>query len=144
MNDGDNTNRILLLADDNDFGRSMLAAAGDLDFKLDFHHSLMDLGSFAALGSYQLIVVDHYLESMRGDEVAQYVEAFFQHIPVLIVANDATRLEMLMQFPKCVRAILDKNTAPMRILEECSTYVRARTACASPFERPTAVAGHLS
>jgi DNA-binding response OmpR family regulator len=118
MNDWDNTNKILLLADDSELGRNLVLSAEKYNFRLDFRHSLMDLGSFAALGQYQLILVDHYLESMRGDEVAQYVEAFFQHIPVIIVAADPIPLQVI-QFPKCVRSILNKNAEPANILAEC-------------------------
>ena len=135
MYNGNNTNQILVLADDLELGGNLLAAADKFDCRLDFRHSLMELGSFAALGLYEVVVVDYDLKSMRGDEVAQYIEAFFKHIPVILLALDPNSVLPHNQFPKCVRAILTKNSSALRILEECQEHRNAKSVISAGSEQ---------
>lgn len=110
---------VLLLEDDSFFAQSMAAVADGYQLSLDCYQSLIELGSFAALGKFNVIVVNLTLESMSGQEVAQYVTAFFPNIPVLIIFDQTIKSLAQVQFPPCVRGTFCKKTELKQILAKC-------------------------
>lgn len=81
------SHRVLLLGQDQSLYQQLLDVTTRSSSAINLVHadSLLALGSFAGLKEFDLIVVDYDLKSIRGIEVAQYVQAFFAEIPVIVL-----------------------------------------------------------
>lgn len=101
--------RIILIDDDDTFRSMMLAAGKNYPYILETYTSLADLGSFARLGNYDLAILDFHLPDMDGSEIAEYIEIFFKHTPVILVSADAGKPATALQNNKCIRSFMHKS-----------------------------------
>lgn len=101
--------RMLIIDDDLTFATVLSMFARSHGFAPEQHSSLIDLGSFARVREFDIAVIDYYLGSIRGDEIAEYVEMFFKDVPVIIVSSrDFTPTEVA-NWPAAVRKFVPKS-----------------------------------
>lgn len=100
--------RLLLIDDDEDFGRLMQAIAITQGVKLDYFPSLLALGRIGRIAEYDVAILDYYLGEMSGLEVAEYVERFFGGKPVIIVSGTWYSDIGWKNCPQCVRQFIPK------------------------------------
>lgn len=108
---------ILIIDDDVTFGAVMEATARRAGFDAEFHPSLVELGSFARLREFDLAVVDYFLESLRGDEVAQYADTFFEGLPVIVVSAKEFTPQETAKWPASVREFISKDKGPQAVVD---------------------------
>lgn len=109
--------RVLIIDDDITFGAIIEAMAKKNGLDAEFHPSLVELGSFARLREFDLAVVDYFLESLRGDEVAQYADTFFEGLPVVVVSAKEFTAEETRRWPQSVREFIAKDKGPQAVID---------------------------
>ncbi len=109
--------KVVIFDDDSNFGTLLTTKARAAGFEPSYFTSLVDMGSFARIKNYDLAIVDFYMDTIRGDEIAEYVDTFFKDIPVIIVSGeDFSQSEKMKQWPDTVRAFVPKTDGIDRIL----------------------------
>lgn len=109
--------KLVVVDDDPVFGALLMSKAKSAGFDARFFLSLVDMGSFARIKDYDLAVIDFYMDQIRGDEIAAYVDTFFKDIPVIIVsAEDFSSPERRKKWPPTVRAFVQKTDGVDKIL----------------------------
>jgi DNA-binding NtrC family response regulator len=117
----------LLLIDDDEFFRTLfLAIARASDVPAEAFASLADMPSFAALKDYDCVIVDYFLESFRGPEIAEYVDVFFNDLPVLVISGGEINDQDKRAWPTCIRRFVAKEAGPYAIIEQA---LKALAAC---------------
>jgi DNA-binding response OmpR family regulator len=81
------------------------------------------LGSFARIREYDVAVIDYFLGSMQGDEIAEYVDTFFSEIPVIIVSSRPFNDDEVASWPSSVRRFIAKSHGPGAIVEAARALV---------------------
>jgi DNA-binding response OmpR family regulator len=109
--------KILVIDDDPAFGKIMKALAEARGIQCDWAPSLESLGRVGSFAGYDLAILDYFLEKLTGAEIAEYVDAFFANIPVVIVSSRPDIHAQRRQWPKCVRMCVDKATGARSILD---------------------------
>jgi DNA-binding NtrC family response regulator len=109
--------RVLIIDDDLTFGAILEAMLRKNGLDAEFHPSLVELGSFARLREFDLAVVDYFLDSLRGDEVAQYADTFFAGLPILVVSAKAFSPEETARWPQSVREFIAKDRGPQAVVD---------------------------
>jgi CheY-like chemotaxis protein len=109
--------RMLLIDDDVAYGALMVKVAESQGIRLDFFPSLTAAGSVGALGQYDAAILDFFLDRFTGAEIAEYIDAFFASIPVMVVSGKESYPEGQPR-PKCVKSFLCKSNGPVKILTE--------------------------
>ena len=107
---------IVLIDDSQVFCSLMLAVSTEFDIDLKAYHSLADMYSFAKLKEFDLAMIDYYLESWSGVEIARYVEVFFSDLPVVLISADT--LEMRPNWPACIKGVLAKSIGPQQLFKQ--------------------------
>lgn len=117
--------KILLVDDDPTFGYLMTSVAKGLGIDLTHRESLVDLGSFAMIKEFDIAMIDYYLESLRGDEIAEYVDTFFNDLPLVIVSAHDFDEKSKSKWPPTVKAFLQKDLGAVQLLKRVvETYDR--------------------
>jgi DNA-binding NtrC family response regulator len=106
------TDRLLIIDDDICFGALMSAVAPKYNLEPRFFPSLVDMGSFARIRDFDIAVIDYFLGHLRGDEIAEYVDTFFDDIPVIIVSAEESLSQREKTWPESVRIFLPKSIGP--------------------------------
>ena len=119
--------RVLIIDDDVNFGAILAATARLNGLDAEAHASLVELGSFARLREFDLAVVDYFLESLRGDEIAQYADTFFAGLPVIVVSARDFTPEETARWPASVRAFLAKDKGPQAVIDEARRILAETT-----------------
>jgi CheY-like chemotaxis protein len=109
--------KVLLVDDDQSFGYLMARVAKSMGVDLTHKVSLIELGSFAMIKNYDIAMIDFYLENLRGDEIAQYVDTFFNDIPIVIVSAHEFDDQSKSKWPPTVKAFLPKVLGPAQLLK---------------------------
>jgi len=118
-------NKIVVVDDDPVFGALLMAKAKSNGFDAKFYLSLMDMGSFARIKEYDLAIIDFYMDQIRGDEIAEYVDTFFKDVPVIIVSGeDFTDSERAKRWPQTVRAFVPKMDGVDKILSTAKSVLQ--------------------
>jgi CheY-like chemotaxis protein len=108
-------NPAIALIDDNpEFLVLMSYFAQKNNINLTTYESLADMYSFTNLRNFDLILIDYYLEAFTGVEVAEYVETFFQGIPVVLVSSES--LKHTPDWPSVIKGHLEKKLGPAKII----------------------------
>lgn len=94
--------------------------------------SLLELGSVGKLGEFDLIVAESYVGSVYGLEIAEYADAFFPGLAVVIVGSE-TGPEKDSRWPKSVVAHLKRSDDLKRMSLEISFLL------ASPGDRQSSL-----
>jgi len=100
--------KLLLVDDDPCFSAIISAVARQHDFEPHIFSSLVEMGSFARIRDFDVALIDYYLDMLRGDEIAEYVDTFFGDIPVLIVSSRDFAPEEIAKWPQAVRRFVSK------------------------------------
>ncbi len=79
--------------------------------------SLSDMPSVAALKDYDLVIADYFLESFTGAEIAEYVDAFFSQVPVVIVSGSQMPASTHSSWPTSIRGFMTKSQGAHTILD---------------------------
>jgi DNA-binding response OmpR family regulator len=116
--------KLLIVDDDVCFGALISAVAKDRGFIPRFFTSLIDMGSFARIKEFDVAIIDYYLGSLRGDEIAEYVDTFFSEVPVIIVSSEDLRETRSVKWPASVRTFIPKTEGPARIIETARQIVK--------------------
>lgn len=116
--------KLLIVDDDVCFGALISAVAKDRGFVPRFFTSLIDMGSFARIKEFDVAIIDYYLGSLRGDEIAEYVDTFFSEVPVIIVSSEDLRETRAVKWPASVRTFIPKSEGPGRIVEAAKQIVK--------------------
>jgi len=109
--------RLVLIDDDPVLGNAMVMAAKRLGFELDYFESMLDLGFVGRLDDYDVAIVDYDLGSMNGIEIAEYLDALFGDIPMLLVSCTEREARTGEQWPAAVRRFVRKDSGYFPILE---------------------------
>ncbi|MGE0173166.1 MAG: response regulator [Oligoflexales bacterium] len=119
--------RIVLIDDCPHFCRIMEAAAKRQGLYLKAYSSLADMYTIANLKNFDLALIDYHLDSFCGLEIAEYVDIFFQDLPVVIVSGDDVPRKK--PWPESVKGFLTKSLGAQEILqralaigEKCRLY----------------------
>jgi DNA-binding NtrC family response regulator len=110
--------KCVLIDDSADFRFAMSSLSSEYSIQMDTFSSLAEMGSISKLRSYEVIIVDYFLESWVGTEIAEYVDALFGNIPVVVISAATTIAPA--SWPKCIRAFLSKSIGPRELLREVS------------------------
>lgn len=116
--------KLLIVDDDVCFGALMSAVAKSRGFAPHFFTSLIDMGSFARIREFDVAIIDYYLGTLRGDEIAEYVDTFFSDVPVIIVSSENLAETRSVKWPASVRKFIPKSDGPGRIVEAAATIVK--------------------
>ena len=116
-------NRLLVIDDDRTFGAIISASAKAKGFEPLYCSSLIDLGSFARIREFDVAIIDYFLGSMQGDEIAAYVDTFFNEIPVIIVSSKPFEEEERAGWPTSVRSFIAKSAGPTAIIDAARNLV---------------------
>jgi len=108
--------KVLLVDDDQSFGYLMARVAKSMGIELTHRVSLIELGSFAMIKNFDIAMIDFYLENLRGDEIAQYVDTFFNDIPIVIVSAHEFDDSSKSKWPPTVKSFLPKELGPAQLL----------------------------
>lgn len=108
---------IILIDDDKTFQVLMKSYAEAEGIPMACFSSLMELGSFANIGEYDVAIIDYFLEGMKGHEIAEYFSVFFPDRPVVVVSADDTISRKRDEWPKSVKAFMPKSKGAANILK---------------------------
>jgi DNA-binding response OmpR family regulator len=108
---------LLLIDDDEAFCRLVKAAADARGIPMTCYASLEQMPSLGALGDYDLAILDYNLRAFTGLEIAEYVDVFFDQLPVLIVSIDNLENNSAERWPACVRKFVNKAFGPFAIVQ---------------------------
>lgn len=113
--------RVALLDDDPAYREIFKATATMLGMIPTTYASLEEMTSLAVLGDNDLFFIDFYLESMNGNEIAEYIDMYFPDLPVFLISAD----EKLKTYPisaVSIKKIFSKCQSPIQVLKEAETY----------------------
>jgi|GEM_PF-5513992 len=108
----------ILLIDDDPWFRAVFRVVCEArGLPITTFASLADMPSVAALKDYDLVIVDYYLESFTGTEIAEYVDAFFSQVPVVIVSGSQIPSAVDCGWPASIRGFITKTNGAHTILD---------------------------
>lgn len=109
--------RIVLIDDDKDCQMLFQVMGKSMGVEVDCYGSLAEMSTFAKLKQYDLAIFDYFLDSFVGTEIAEYVDAFFPNLPVIIIsANDIP--SSVKAWPSCVKKFFNKREGPVAIIKK--------------------------
>lgn len=121
----------LLLIDDDEMFRALFQAIADsMGVPCETFASLSDMPSFAALKEYDVVILDYYLDSFRGPEIAEYVDVFFNDLPVLVISGGEIDDGERRAWPTCIRRFVPKSHGAYSIVERALEAMEGRRATA--------------
>ncbi len=108
----------VLLIDDDEWFRSLFRVICEAQgVPVSTFASLADMPSFASLRDYDVVILDYYLESFKGSEIAEYVDVFFSHLPVIVISSADIAEREQKAWPTCIRRFMNKTSGPHAILD---------------------------
>lgn len=116
--------KLVIFDDDVCFGALITAKARAEGFDPRFFTSLVDMGSFARIKDFDVAIVDFYLGTIRGDEIAEYVDTFFDQVPVIMVSSEDMGDTKISRWPASVRRFVPKSAGPGRIIQAAEQVLR--------------------
>lgn len=110
--------RMLIIDDDTIFGSMLKKAAEQRGYDVFYAPSLMDMGSFAKIRDFDVVVTDYFLDALRGDEIAQYADVFFEGgIPIVMVSAHDFDVMVREKWPQAVKSFVPKSKGISAILD---------------------------
>lgn len=119
---------ILLIDDDEFFCALFQAVADSLGIPARTYSSLADMTSFAELRNYDVAVLDYYLQSFRGPEIAEYIDVFFNELPVVVISGGEIADLDQKVWPSCIRKFVPKSNGPYAILQRALEAAKNKAA----------------
>ena len=108
--------RVLLIDDDPVFRNLMAEVARARGVSLDPYESLLDLGSVGLIGDYTVAIVDYRLEQMTGIEIGEYLQAFFNKTPMVLVSTMDRSAILESKWPTPIAKFINKSAGCEAIL----------------------------
>ena len=112
-----NRRRVLVIDDDDFFRTTVMELLNSKGFVAEGCKSLNELGRVSLLGSYDLVVLDYCLPDLDGLEIAAYIDAFFDEIPVILVSFKNIREINPEHWPRCVQRFWEKSESIEDLIE---------------------------
>lgn len=113
--------RLLLIDDDPVFGHILSRTADNLNLDLDVVQAVEQIGFIVGMKDYDIIIVDQYMHSMSGMEVAAYVSSFFASKTVILISSSSVIKDGGLGLPSFVDAFVHKEEGYYRVLKEAMT-----------------------
>jgi DNA-binding response OmpR family regulator len=109
--------KLIVFDDDPYFGALISATARQFNFSAHYFQSLYAMGSFARIRNYDIAIIDVFMDSIRGDELATYIDMFCADIPVILVSGERfDHQDKRIVWPPSVRAFIPKSAGAHQIL----------------------------
>ena len=119
--------RGLLLIDDDECFRTLFQSIADSKkVPAATYSSLADMHSVGALGEYDAVVLDYFLESFRGTEIAEYIDVFFPNLPVLVISSNEIETSKQLHWPACIHRFVSKRSGGHAIVHWAMEAVRGQ------------------
>lgn len=115
--------RMVLIDDDVGFSKIMQAFASSRGIDLECFRELNDMGSLGRLSLYGVAIVDYDLGNMNGIEVAEYLPAFFDDMPMLLISGQNRQPREGTAWPKSVKGFMHKDKGPDKIIDKALTFL---------------------
>lgn len=115
---------VLLIDDDPQFCALFLGLAKAHGIPARAYSSLSDMTSFAELRNYDVAVLDYYLQSFKGPEIAEYIDVFFSELPVVVISGGELGAVDRDVWPDCIRQFVAKSRGPYEIIKAALAAVR--------------------
>jgi|GEM_PF-1778606 len=122
--------KCVLIDDSADFRFVMSTLAPQYSIELETFSSLAEMGSISKLRKYDVIIVDYFLGSWVGTEIAEYVDALFGNIPVVVISGSTAVVPK--SWPKCIKSYFSKAIGPRRLLQEVRDKFGQKSLSTSP------------
>jgi DNA-binding response OmpR family regulator len=125
---GPPADKLIIFDDDPYFGTLISAIARQYNFAAHYFQSLYAMGSFSRIRNYDIAIIDIYMDSIRGDELAAYIDMFCSDIPVILVSGQGLEhRDGRTVWPQSVRAFIPKAAGAHQILAAArATLTRER------------------
>jgi DNA-binding NtrC family response regulator len=114
---------ILVIDDDETFRELLTTVARTAGVPLVTVGALGDMTSFAELRHYDVVVLDYFLDTFRGPEIAEYIQVFFKDLPVIVTSGGDLAAEKIGDWPSCVKDFVPKARGPYALLQSCLDQV---------------------
>ena len=107
----------LLLIDDDEWFRALFKVICEAQgIPVTTFPSLADMPSFASMKDYDVVILDYYLESFKGPEIAEYVDVFFASLPVVVISGEEINDGERHAWPTCIKRFMCKAAGPYNII----------------------------
>jgi FixJ family two-component response regulator len=107
---------VLLIDDDPQFCALVLGLARAMGIPARAYPSLSEMTTFAELRNYDVAILDYYLQSFKGPEIAEYIDVFFSELPVVVISGgDLGEIDCNV-WPECIRQFVSKQSGPYAII----------------------------
>jgi DNA-binding NtrC family response regulator len=116
--------KMLIIDDDSTYGVLLSAIARKKGFEPHYYPSLLNLGSFACIRDYDIAVIDYFMDSVRGDEIAHYAQMFTMNVPVIIISGLNFGEEERKTWPACVKDFVAKEFGGERIIDAAAEVLK--------------------
>ena len=117
--------RGLLLIDDDESFRTLFQSIADSQMiRAETHSSLADLHSVGVLGEFDAVVLDYFLKSFRGTEIAEYIDVFFPALPVLLISGSEIEVISQQHLPACIHRLASKCSGAYAIVHWAMEVMR--------------------
>ena len=109
--------KVLLIDDDPFYQRLVATALDSRYFQVDCFNSLEEIGHISKIGHYDMAVLDHYLPQVSGLEIAEYVDAFFRKMPIILISGGQPGKNPGIVWPGCIRKYVPKGAGIPALVE---------------------------
>jgi len=117
--------KLVIFDDDPYYGALLAATAPGFDFMPSYFSSIYDLKPFSQLKDFDFAIIDIYMGSIRGDELAEYIDMFCADVPVILISGQDLHIPACeSHWPTSVRSFLPKSVGPYKILEAARSTLR--------------------
>lgn len=107
--------QLLLIDDDEDFGALMLSIAEAYNIRVKFVTSLSHVNA-VELPDYDAIIVDYYLESTTGTELAAMLQETIPHVPLMLISGKSAVDLNAETYPANIKKFVPKTVEGAKLL----------------------------
>ena len=108
--------RVLLIDDDQDFGKLFRAEALGKGVFVDYYASPDDIQDLNSIEKYDGAIVDYYLSNSNGFEVASIFNTINQKLPIVMISGAPFWLTDKTSWPSNVKAFIPKSAGLDRVV----------------------------
>ncbi|NRA67586.1 MAG: response regulator [Pseudobacteriovorax sp.] len=117
-----NAKKVVLVDDDQVFGKLMNKEASGLGVQLDYFDSLESIGFISKLKDYDIIIVDFMMEHINGIEIAAYIPSFFQDKRLVLISNTHLETELNQPLPDYIDEFVHKKVGTKEIINRALNH----------------------
>lgn len=108
---------ILLIEDDRQYADLMVSHLKERGLEALHKNDLLDLNPIAKISSFDLIILDYYLDYLTGGEIVNFVNNISEdELPIVIISSDSNVEKKL---PKGVKLFFHKSRPMAELAEFC-------------------------